>query len=58
MTNYITKLTHYLKQSHTNISAVAIPMKRKTNSPTASIDNGAHGTEKLLFNTQVTEDVA
>ena len=47
--------------SHTNISAIPTTMNRKMNPITASstgtanIDNGTHGTHKLLLKTQVSE---
>ena len=50
--------------SHTNISVIPTPMNWKTIPITASlsgppsINNGAHGNEKLLLNTQVSEDYA
>ena len=48
--------------THTNISAIPTTMNRKTNFITASSTrtakhwSGAHGTEKLLLKTQVSED--
>ena len=46
---------------HTNISAVSTTMNQKITPialATPSIDNGAHGTRKLLINTQVSKDFA
>ena len=48
--------------SYTNFSAIASPRNGKRTSSQSvppgppGIDNGAHGTEKLLLNTQITED--
>ena len=68
MTNYIIKVTHSLTQSQTPATLTSLlPQSRRTEKRTPSqqvppgllsIDNGAHGTEKLLLKTQVGEDFA
>ena len=67
MNNYIIKLRLFDTITHVNpnnTSAIPTPIieKRTLSEPVileqSSIDNGAHGTEKLLLNTQVSKDFA
>ena len=65
MNTYIVKLTHTLTKSHTPAILTSLlfqPLRtgKRTSQPVPpgppSIDNGAHGSEKLLLKTQVSED--